>query len=302
MFSYSIIKKYMFSILYFLNILYKSNVTALKIGGKTMTVKIGIVFVLTFIIYAIGVLAYTVRIVGIKTGRIAVAYSVFNILALISRMASVFQQPLLTKTIENNIRSGTTGNLLVIFRYILLVSAAAGVASALLMPTFIKLFKKAVESFSIYRSIPRILIHAFSKSGIEQFKDSLSVPQRKNLSHLKQFRKVPKRLVILNVIASAISSTGSLASLYTGCLNPGLRSTCSVLSPVINGFATIMMYVFIDPYLSMMTDDVIRGECSESDFNRCIVFIVSGLIVGPLLSEIILVPAAKLISLIATAI
>lgn len=264
-----------------------------------MTAKIGIVFVLTFIIYTIGVLAYTVRIVGIKTGRIAVAYSVFNILSLISRMASVFQQPLLTKTIENNIRAGTTGNMLTIFRFILLVSSLAGVAGAFLMPTFIKLFKKAVESFSVYRSIPRIMIHAFSKSGIEQFKESISVPQRQNLSHLKHFRKVPKRIVLLNVIASAISSTGSLASLYAGCLNPELRSTCSVLSPVINGFGTIMMYVFIDPYLSMMTDDVIRGDCSETYFNRCIVFVVGGLIAGPLFAEVLLVPAAKLISIIA---
>lgn len=264
-----------------------------------MTGQIYIVIFLTFIICLIGTLAYTIRVVGIKTGRIAVAYSIFNILALISRTANVFQQPLLAKTIDNNIKTNSAGNLLYIFRLILLFSAIAAIVGAFLMPTFIRLFSKAVKSFSVYRSVPKLLIHAFSKSGIEQFKDSITIPNKGNLSHLKNFRKTPKKIIILNILASSISSTGTLAALYASCLNPDLRMTCNSLSPAINGFGTILMYIFIDPYLSMMTDDVIRGECSEVEFNRCIIFIVSGLIIGPLLAQLLLVPASQIIISIA---
>lgn len=59
------------------------------------------------------------------------------------------------------------------------------------------------------------------------------------------------------------------------------------------------MFIFIDPFISMLTDDVIKGECTELQFNRCIIFIVGGLIIGTLLAQILLVPAAKVISLIA---
>ncbi len=105
--------------------------------------------------------------------------------------------------------------------------------------------------------------------------------------------------MLLNTIAFSISTVGILASLYAGCLNPELRTTCSTLSSVINGIATILMFIFIDPFISMLTDDVIEGSCSEVHFNRCITFIVGGLIVGTLLAQILLKPAAQIISTIA---
>lgn len=49
----------------------------------------------------------------------------------------------------------------------------------------------------------------------------------------------------------------------------------------------------------MMTDDVIRGESTELEFNRCIIFIVGGLIAGSILSQFLLVPASNLIVIIA---
>ena len=264
-----------------------------------MNMHIYIVIALTFVIYVIGTLAYSVRVVGVKTGRIAVAFSVFNILALISRMANAFQSPLLAKTVENSIHTGDTSGLLFDFRLILFSSSLATIFGALLMPSFIKIFSKAVLSFSVYRSIPKLLFHAFSKSGIEQFKSSLTVPKRENIGQLRQIKKIPRRLVLLNIIASTISVTGVLSAIYAGALMPELRSTCTMLSPLINGAATILLFVFIDPYISMLTDDVIRGKCTQLQFQRTIIFIVGGLIVGTFLAQIILVPAAQLIVMVA---
>lgn len=260
-----------------------------------MTSQEIIVLVLTFIIYVISTLTYSARIVGVKTGRIAISFAVFNVFALISRTASSVQSPLLAKTIENSIKSGTSQNLLYVFRWILLSATAASIVGALLMPTFINVFKKLVESFSVYKSLPRILIHGFSKSGIEQFKTSIAKPTKRNISKLKDFSNLPKKVLLMNVFASSVSTVGTLAALYAGCLNPDLRSTCSNLSSIVNGFATILMFLFIDPYVSMLTDDVIRGECSEETFKRYIMFIVEGLIIGTIIAQALLVPAAKLI-------
>lgn len=264
-----------------------------------MSAQIIIVLILTFIIYIISTLAYSVRIVAVKTGRIAISFAVFNVFALISRTANSIQAPLLAKTIEKTISTGDPKNLLVVFRWILASTTVATIVGALLMPTFIKVFGKAVEAFSIYRSIPKLLLHGFSKAGIEQFKSSVTRPKKENFAHLKSFKVIPKKITLLNTIAFAISTVGVLASLYAGCLNPDLRTTCSTLSSVINGVSTILMFIFIDPFISMLTDDVIKGECSELQFNRCILFIVGGLIVGTILAQILLVPAAKVISYIA---
>lgn len=264
-----------------------------------MTVQVMIVLALTFVIYVVGTLAYSVRIVGVKTGRIAIAFAIFNVFALLSRTANTAQAPLLAKTIEKSIKSGDTGDMLHIFRWILLSATIATIIGATLLPTFIRVFSKAVQSFSVYRSIPRLVLHGFSKSGVEQFKKSITIPKKENISQLKSLRKIPKKIIILNVLTSSISTVGVLASLYAGCLYPEFRTTCSTLSSVINGFATILMFLFIDPYMSMMTDDVIRGECSELDFSRCVIFIVCGLILGTVLAQLLLIPAARFIAIIA---
>lgn len=264
-----------------------------------MTIQIYFVFILTFIIYIIGTLAYSARIVGVRTGRIAVSFAVFNVFVLIQRTANTIQAPLLGKTVDNSINTGQSTDLLYIFRWVIFSITLATIAGAILMPTFIKIFSKLVESFSVYRSLPKLIFHAFSKSGIEQFKNSISIPKKGNLYELKNFNKAPKKVMLLNMIAFSVSSISILSALYAACLRPDLRTTCSTLSSVINSVSTIFMFVFIDPYLSMMTDDVVRGESTELEFNRCIIFIVGGLIAGSILSQFLLVPASKLIIIIA---
>jgi hypothetical protein len=49
----------------------------------------------------------------------------------------------------------------------------------------------------------------------------------------------------------------------------------------------------------MLTDDVVKGECSELIFNRTVIFIVWGQIVGTVLAQFILVPSAYIIGFIA---
>jgi len=264
-----------------------------------MPIQIIIVLISTVIISIISTLAYSVRIVAVRTGRIAVSFAVFNIFALISRTANTIQGPLMTATIERTIMTGNPKNLIYIFRWILFSTTIATIIGAILMPTFIKIFGKAVESFSVNRSMPKLLLHTFSKSGIEQFKNSVTKPKKENLAQLKSFKIMPKKIILLNAVAFSILTVGVWASLYAGCLNPDFRATCSTLSSVITGIATLFMVIFIDPYISMLTDDVIKGECSQIQFDRCIIFIVGGIIVGTILSQFLLVPAAGVIAFIA---
>jgi len=78
-------------------------------------------------------------------------------------------------------------------------------------------------------------------------------------------------VVILNILAISLWNVGVFASLYAGGLNPSLRVTSSTLSSVVNGVETVMMFVFIDPHLSTMTDDVVEGKVSEARFRQAIV-------------------------------
>ena len=67
-----------------------------------MDYRIVIVMMLTFLITLIGTLAYSIRIVGVRTGKIALSFALFNIFVLLSRTANTIQGPMLTKYVEKS--------------------------------------------------------------------------------------------------------------------------------------------------------------------------------------------------------
>lgn len=260
--------------------------------------KIILVLCLTFLINLITTLSYSVRIVGIRTGRIAVSFALFNILVLISRTANGFQAPLLANTIETNINSGAGPDLLN-FRLIILSCTVASIIGGLMIPSFQRILSIAVDRFSIYKSVPKVLIHGFTKTGITSMKESIVIPSTKNISTLNIGLDFPWKVFIMNVVAVAIITIGVLSALYAGYFTPEYRSTASNLSAIINGLATILMFVFIDPFLSVMTDEVVLGKTSESLFRKYIVYMVIARVAGTLIAQVAFLPAAKLISLVA---
>src|ERR1700730_2584419 len=73
-----------------------------------MDTQLLVICVLTFVIHLIGTLAYAARIAGVRTRRIAISFSLFNVLILVSRTSNSFQGPFLAKRIENTIASGAS--------------------------------------------------------------------------------------------------------------------------------------------------------------------------------------------------
>lgn len=124
-------------------------------------------------------------------------------------------------------------------------------------------------------------------------------PSKNSFRQLKQLNGMPKKIILFNIIATALSTTAVLSSLYAGVLNPSYRTTCSSLTAIVSSLATILMYIFIDPSLSIMTDDVLQGKRTESSFKRCILFMVSSRIAGTVIAQIIFIPGAIIIAYIA---
>jgi Alternate to MurJ len=262
-----------------------------------MSTQILLVILLAFLINLITTLSYSVRIVGIRTGRIAISFSLFNILVLISRTAYGFQAPLLANTVEKNIKMGVfTG--MADFQWIIFASTIATIIGGFLIPSFQRLLSIAVLKFSETKSVPKIFLRSLSKEGVYHFKESLVWPKSQNLK-INFLDNFPWKVFLMNVFAVAILTIGVLSSIYAGYLNPDFRSTASSLSAIINGMATILMFVFIDPFLSSMTDDVVLGKCSEATFRRYIVYMVIARVVGTVLSQILLLPSAHFIVFVA---
>lgn len=262
-----------------------------------MTTQIIIVLLLTFVIHLISTLSYSVRIVGTRTRKIAVSFALFNIMVLISRTSNSFQAPLLAKWVENNINLNINPGTIEI-RMILLATSIATIVGAFFIPTFQRVLSKAVLNFSAHKSMPKLILHGFTKTGIQQLRNEISIPDKNNLT-VNTKSKFPLKIFVFNIIAVAILTVGVLSSLYAGFITPELRSTASSLSAIVNGFATILMFVIIDPHLSVLTDEVVEGKYSESEFRGTIRYMVLARLIGTVVAQLLLVPFAQFIAFVA---
>ena len=180
-------------------------------------------------------LAYSVRIAGVRTRRIAVSFALFNIMALISRTSNSFQGPFLAKRVEESLMHPAVHSLISDFRWLLLSATIATLAGAFIIPTFQRVFSKAVLDFQVYRSIPRLLLHICFKGGVSYIQDSVSVPASGNVKSIRPGHSISVGTIIINVVAISLWTVGVFSALLAGYLNPQLRVTSSMLSSLVNG-------------------------------------------------------------------
>lgn len=255
---------------------------------------------LTFVIHLIGTLAYSVRIAGSRTGRIALSLSLFNILVLVSRTSNSFQTPLLAKRVEQHLSLGSALAATADFRWLILSATLATMAGAFLIPTFQRVSARFVEAFDRHRSVWALAFSAMSPMTVAHLRESLVLPRWQNVIAAHRGPHIPWSVVAINTLATAVWTVGVFAALYAGYLRPELRLTSGQLSSVVNGVATILMFGFVDPYLSVLTDDVAGGRLDEPCYRRSIVWLTGSRLAGTVLAQVLLVPAAMWITSVAT--
>ncbi|EZP41170.1 hypothetical protein BW37_01119 [Janthinobacterium lividum] len=176
------------------------------------------------------------RIAGIRTRRIAVSLALFSILMLLSRTSNLFLGPFMAKRVETGINQHVAvSTLLVDFHGLLFSTSLATILGAILIPTFQRLFCRAVDHFQVHRSVPKLLLHAVFKGGLSYLKTSASLPKPANVTGLRQKSGVSVSMTAMNVIATALWTMGVFGALYAGVLDPNVRVTFSTLSSIING-------------------------------------------------------------------
>ena len=113
------------------------------------------------------------------------------------------------------------------------------------------------------------------------------------------FRSVPKDILILNVLVTAVYGIGIVAAAYASVLYPQAARTAVLSSGLVNGFATIAYNIVVDPASAMITDRAVRGERSIQDVRALVAGLSITATVGLALSQLLLIPGASLIELCA---
>ena len=263
---------------------------------ELFTEKLILISLFIFIIHSIETLAYAVRLSGARVRLLASALSLFNLMVMVSRLANMMQQPFTGSLIDNAPKVNTLEFVENQYRVIIGSSTLGTIIGILLLPTFIAIFSRAIIHLSEERgSIPSLVKKGLTFEYIKRGLKHIHFPK---LSYLKDIRlkDIPIRLFVINMVITAIYTIGVLSALYAALLAPERASTAIMASGLINGIATILLIIFIDPKISILADDVINQKGSYLNLKGVSLMMITSRLLGTMLAQVFFIPGAEYIA------
>lgn len=259
------------------------------------------VLVFTGIIHLIATLGYSVRLAGVRTQRLAIAFSLWNVIFLLSSTANTIQAPLLGNILDESyemLQKGVTGIAATVESELKIVIAAATfgtILGTLLLPSFARLFIKGIFLFERVRSVPKMVGVFFRPKMLKAILANVSLPKLGTAQRVIESRGIPKRIIVLNIMVTGIWTIGILSALYAGFLDHENVQTTTTMSGIVNGIATLLGVLLIDPHVASITDEAARGIRCDEDVKSLTMHLAFSRIAGTVLAQTIFIPAANLI-------
>ncbi|MGP7816399.1 lipid II flippase Amj family protein [Niallia sp. 01092] len=261
-----------------------------------ITEKLLFISLFILIIHSIETLAYAVRLSGARVKLLASALSLFNVMVVFSRFSNMMQQPFTGSLIDNAPKEHKLEFVENQFRVIIGAASLGTILGILLLPTFIALFSRAIIHLSEGEgSVPSLLKKGFTLEFIKRGLKHIHLPR---LSYIKdiQLKNIPVKLFLINMVVTAVYTIGVIAALYASLLAPERDSTAIMASGLINGIATILLTIFIDPKISILADGVINQKGSYLQLKSMSIMMITSRVAGTLLAQLLLIPGAEYIA------
>lgn len=254
-----------------------------------------VVCVFTGLIHFTETISSSMRLTGVRTKQLALSLSFVNASLLISRMSNMLQAPLLGGMVDTAILKNDVSMLWSNFRIIIFAAFIGNLVGAICLPFMVKLFTKAVRKFAEIGHIPGLILYALKPSSLIKIVKSFTLPSLRSFQGLS-LKGIPTLFLWLNLFMVSIYAIGVLCSLMAGALIPTYRVTATQLSGIVNGIATILFTLMVDPIAAHITDQAAKGERPQQDVRTVVFYIVLGRVVGTLiLSQLLFVPGTAYI-------
>lgn len=249
----------------------------------------------TAIIHLAETSASCLRLAGIRTKHIATSLSFVNATLLVSRMSNMLQAPFLGGMVDTAILHQDPIVLINNFRLIIFAAFIGNLLGAIMSPFFVALYAKAIERFDRVGSVPLLIVALFRPKNFLAVVKLIRLPNRLSFRDLS-LKNIPKTFLVLNILMVSIYAIGVLAAMLAGAFVPDYRVTATQLSAIVNGIATILLTLMVDPTAALITDQASRGKRPERDVRAMVFYLISGRVLGTLLiSQLLLIPSAEYI-------
>lgn len=240
----------------------------------------------------IDTLAYSTRISGVRVKLIATAISLFSTLVIVSRFSTMIQQPLTARLIVEAPKMDKLNYIEDQYRILIGVTSVGVLLGIFFFPAFINIFSRAIIGLSNEKgSLFALFKKQFNLKGIKNLLRCFRLP-RWHYLHDITFKTIPKRLFMLNIIITAVFTTGVLSSIYASMLVPNDYAQTALMSSGINGIATLLLTLFIDPKVSVLADRVMNKQIDYVYLKSYSLTMISSKFLGTLLAQLLFVPAA----------
>jgi len=236
--------------------------------------------------------ASSLRLAGLRTGKITTSISFYNIIALISRMSNMFQAPLLGVLVDTAVITGNIDGLGYNFRTVIFCGALGDVLAIIILPYSIAFFSRIILWFDETGSVPMALLKLLRFSNLKLIYNDLSGVKFLKRFEDFDFKRIPRSFIFFNIIVVAVYTVGVMASLFAGAHLAAYRVTATQLSGIVNGLATILMAFVVDPTAALITDDALHKRRTYNNVESMVYLLLFTRILGSLiLAQIIFLPA-----------
>lgn len=237
------------------------------------------------------------RLAGVRAKRVATGLTLFNLFATFSRLLSLFYMPLIAALADRAMERHDPAEFEGEVRVIIIAATLGAVIGGLLLPTAARLLERGIHSFerrgSVVSAMVRLFVPRTAVSALGEFR----VPRTTMLSYSP--KALPKAFLLWNVVVMGFWVTGPLAAYYAGVLLHSSMATAISLSGLITGVATVTLTLIVDPTAALITDQAASGKRPIEDLKAMLVYLVLTTVVGTLLSQLLLDPAAHVIASVA---
>ncbi|HPZ08712.1 MAG TPA: DUF2837 family protein [Candidatus Eremiobacteraeota bacterium] len=260
-------------------------------GGSLVTVVI-----ISIIVSILASTTVVSRISAVMTRRVATAISIYNFFFLITRLAQQVYAPIVGSIVDLSIKNSESDLMIENkLRYIIL-GASIGIAMGfILMPTSINIYCKAIRGMEKYGSLPSLFLNMILKPRHWiSFIKSFAFPSFLGVK-LSDVMEIPRAFLVFNILVISIHTVGVMAATYASALMPEFARTATLLSSIVNGVATILIGIVVDPTCALITDQTVAGKRPEKHVKIMAIFLITGMFLGTLLSQVIFIPCVHII-------
>lgn len=176
-----------------------------------MSITLIVIMIFTIVIHAVETSSYSIRLAGVRLKRIAVALSVVGMVLLISRTSNMLQAFLIGGIVDEA-KQDASINLEHTIRLVLLSASVGTLLAIILYPTLTKLFGYVIQNFETDGSFIRMM----KTNNIQKLKYTKKYVRFPKLEMIHRLRigGIPKRIMLINMFATAIYTAGVLSALY----------------------------------------------------------------------------------------